>query len=483
MSSESHDETRSPSSAAGRPGLAALDIRLQPVSVTRRMAASLPHLRSVAKQKGLDIHHLGAGYPHPDVTDPRSYMAQRSAYFEHLRLQEGINDPNALPEFLREAFAYTDTLGPRATREAFARVYGADWQVSLEPERLLPTMGATGGINLTCAVFERPGKPLAYITDAPTYAGFLTRATLNQHARIFSVEMDDEGPVIVRLREQIRAARAAGYFVPLYYTVPDGHNPAGFSFSERRRREIVDVAVDEGILILEDQPYLYINFAQSSERPLPFLSLAPAQTVHLFTGSKIGLPGPRIGFVYTEARLAVADGETVALSDLLLTEAAADMLLQNPESLRGFEALLHDGEMRLRSSLWPVAEQKLSVYRENRAIVLSLFERHLGAYPEHFAWTTPDAGFFTVFTFKRPEIRTDEAFVSRLVAEYGVVAIPMYAFYPPDARDRDPRAGLDQLRLSFCFTEGTGEARRRELTAAATAFCHAARVESGLPGL
>jgi DNA-binding transcriptional MocR family regulator len=464
-------------------GLTAPDIRLQPVSVTRKMAASLPHLRAVAESKGLRIHHLGAGYPHPEVTDPRGYIAQKAAYFEHLRRAEGINDPDALPEFLREAFAYTDTLGPRGTREAFAQVYGADWQVSLDPERLIPTMGATGGISLTCAVFERPGQPLAYITDAPTYAGFLTRATLNQRAAIFSVELDEEGPVIARMREQIDAARAGGYLVPFYYTVPDGHNPAGFSFSERRRREIIEVAVEKGILILEDQPYLYINYAPSPARKLPFVSLAPEQTVHLFTGSKIGLPGPRIGFVYTEAMLTVAGGEAVALSDLLLTEAAADILLQNPDALRGFEALLHDEQMQLRPSLWPVAENKLEVYRENRTLVLSLFERHLGGYPDHFGWTRPEAGFFTVFTFKRPEITTDEAFVSRLVAEYGVVAIPMYAFYPADARARDPRAGLDQLRLSFCFTEGTGESRRRELEAAATAFCHAARVECGLPGL
>jgi DNA-binding transcriptional MocR family regulator len=466
-----------------RPALAAPDIRLQPVSVTRKMAASLPQLRAVAEQKGLRIHHLGAGYPHPEVTDPRGYLAHRAAYFEHLRKQEGHNDPDALPEFLREAFAYTDTLGPRPVREAFARVYGADWRVTLDPDRLIPTMGATGGISLTCAVFERPGKPLAYITDAPTYAGFLTRATLNQHAAIFSVEMDEHGPVVARLREQIRAARAAGYFVPLYYTVPDGHNPGGFSFSERRRLEILDVARDEGVLILEDQPYLYINFAPAESRHRPFVSLAPEQTIHLFTASKIGLPGPRVGFIYTEAELAAAGGARIAFSDLLLAEAAADVLLQNPESLRGFEALLHDDAMTLRPSLWPVAEDKLRVYRENRGIVLSLFAQHLGPYPDHFAWTEPDAGFFTVFTFKRPEITTDEAFCSKLVADYGVVAIPMYAFYPQDARERNPRAGLDQLRLSFCFTEGTHAARRQELTAAATAFCHAARVESGLQGL
>ncbi len=469
------------SGRAGGPGLDAPEIRLQPVSVTRRMAASLPNLRAVAEQKGLKIHHLGAGYPHPEVTDPRGFIAHKAAYFDHLRHAEGINDPSALPEFLREAYAYTDTLGPRAPREAFAQVYGGDWQVELNPDRLIPTIGATGGISLTCSVFERPGRPLAYITDAPTYAGFLARASLNQHAAIFSVEMDHDGPIITRFREQIRAARAAGYFVPFYYTVPDGHNPAGFSFSEKRRLEIIEVARDEGLLILEDAPYLYINFAPAAARPQPFLSLAPERTIHLFTGSKIGLPGPRVGFVYTDACLTIHGGEEVPLADLLLTEASADLLLHNPEALRGFEALLHDGSMQLRHSLWPVAEEKLHVYRDNRAILLEVFERYLGEYREHFSWTHPEAGFFTVFTFKQQDIATDEAFISRLVAEYGVVAIPMYAFYPADARERNSRAGLNQLRLSFCFSESTGEDRRRDMDEAVTAFCNAARIECGLP--
>ena len=463
--------------------LDAPDIKLQPVSVTRRMAASLPRLRETAQKKGLKIHHLGAGYPHPEVTDPRGFLAHKAAYFEHRREQEGLNDPAALPEYLREAYSYTDTLGPRKAREAFATVYGRDWQVSIDPDRLIPSIGATGGISLTCSVFERPGKPVAYITDAPTYAGFLARATLNQKAVIYSVEMDDEGPIIERFHEQVRAAREAGYFVPLYYTVPDGHNPGGISFSEKRRQEIIDLAREENLLILEDAPYIYINYASADHRGRPFLSLAPDRTIHLFTGSKIGLPGPRVGFVYTEANVTVNSGETVPLTNLLLTEASADMLLHNPEALLGFEALLHDEDMRLRNSLWPVAEDKLAVYSDNRKIMLDLLDKYLGDYPDQFAWTTPVAGFFCVFTFTNNKVATDEAFISRLVSEYGVVAIPMYAFYPDDARERNSQAGLNQLRLSFCFSESTGETRRRDMTDAVTAFCHAARVESGLPGI
>ncbi len=472
--------------------LRAPDVRQQPVSVTRQMAASLPNLRAIAEQKGLKIHHLGAGYPHPEITDPRGYIAHREAYYRWRQQLEGVNDPSQVSEFMREAYSYTDTLGPRGVRESFAGVYGNDWKLQLNPDRLIPTVGATGGISLVCSVFERPGKPVAYITDAPTYAGFLARATLNQGTAIFSVEMDTEGPDIDAFRAQIRAARAAGYFVPLYYTVPDGHNPAGFSFSQRRREAVMRVAKEEGVLILEDGPYLYINYAQAHERAQPFLAIDPAQTIHLFSASKIGLPGPRVGFVYTDAVLEIGGGKQVPLADLLLTEASADLLFQNPEALRGFEALLHDAPdagaatgtpFRLRRSLWDVAEPKLAIYRENRGIMMDGFARYLGEYPEYFAWTTPQAGFFSVFTFLGDRVTTDDAFISRLVSEHGVVAIPLYAFYPADARLRRPRAGMDQLRLSFCFSESTGAQRVRDMTESVEAFCHAARIEAGLPGL
>lgn len=455
-------------------------LRLQPVSVTRRMSASLPGLRKLAQDKGLKIHHLGAGYPHPEVTDPREFLVHREAYFKHLEDAEGLNDPAVLPEYLRESFSYTDTLGPASTRAVFARVYGNDWGISMNPDQLVPTVGATGGINLVCSMFERPGTPLAYITDAPTYAGFLARSMLSQQVAIYSVGMDDEGPIPDEFRSQIRAARADDRFVPFYYTVPDGHNPAGFSFSQARREAIVEICREEGILIVEDAPYLYINFASASERAQPFVAIDPRQTVHLFTGSKIGFPGPRVGFLYSEAELEIADGKRASVTEFALTEASADMLFQNPAALLGFEALLHEADFSERKSLWPVAEGKLAVYRENRSIMLDGLERELGKFPEHFHWTRPQAGFFTVFTFLNSNVRTDDEFINNMVAEYGLVVIPMYDFYPQDARIRNPDVGYDQLRLSFCFSESTGEQRRKDLQESVTAFCVASKAIAGV---
>ena len=460
--------------------LDAPNLVLQPVSVTRKMSASLPRLRELAASKGLKIHHLGAGYPHPEVTDPRGFLAHQAKYFAHLEALEGLNDPSELPEYLRESFSYTDTLGPVTTRQTFANVYGRDWGVDIDIQKLIPTVGATGGINLMCSLSERPGLPVAYIADAPTYAGFTARVSLCQHAQIFSVDMDSEGALPDQFRAQIHNARKQGFFVPFYYTVPDGHNPAGFSISQTRREELLAIAREEGILIVEDAPYIYINFADPADRPKPFFAMAPDQTVHLFTGSKIGFPGPRVGFLYSQARLSIADGKEVSLAEMALTESSSDLLFQNPGALRGFEALLHDENFAEIDSMWQLAESKLSVYQENRKIMLDTLQEMLGQYPQHFAWTTPEAGFFSVFTFLQEGVHTDDQFIEQLVVDHGVVAIPMYDFYPQDAKMRDPQAGMNQLRLSFCFSESKGEARRRDMSEAVRAFCRAVLQLSGL---
>ena len=467
--------------------LVAPKVQQQAVSVTRKMSASLPGLRDIAAQRGLKVHHLGAGYPHPEVTDPRGFLQHQQAYFDHLREREGLNDPDVLPEYLREAYSYTDTLGPISARQTFANVYGRDWDLTLDPEKLIPTVGASGGINLICSMFEHPGQPVAYITDAPTYAGFTARVALCQHASIFSVEMDGEGPLPDGMRAQIRAAREQGFFVPFYYTVPDGHNPGGFSFSQKRREAVLQVAREEGILIVEDAPYLYINFAQPEDRAKPFLSMAPDQTVHLFTGSKIGFPGPRVGFLYSEAELEIAEGEKVPLSELALVESSSELLFHSPGALRGFEALLHeqiDDDFVERDSIWALAEDKLVVYRENRQILLDVLEKELGTYRDYFSWTIPGGGFFTVFSFlnngRGSTVRTDDAMIESMVMEHGLVVIPMYDFYPKDARERDPGAGMNQLRLSFCFSESAGQQRRDDMREAVEAFCHAAKALVGI---
>ena len=89
-----------------------------------------------------------------------------------------------------------------------------------------------------------------------------------------------------------------------------------------------------------------------------------------------------------------------------------------------------------------------------------------------------------MFTFlnggKGNMVRTDDAMIENMVMEHGLVVIPMYDFYPKDARQRDPGAGMNQLRLSFCFSESAGQQRRDDMREAVEAFCQAAKALVGI---
>lgn len=443
------------------------------MSVTRRLATEIETL----SQSGREMHFLGVGYPNPEASDATTYTANRDAFLRHTAAGLGIT----YETFLTRLYGYTDTKGPKPPREVFAQVYGRDFGVAMDPKHLVPCIGGTGGIDLLCALFESSGKPIAYLVDAPCYPGFTVRAARYPGAAFYSVDIRDDGPDPEALRAQIRKARRDGRFVAFYYTVPDGHNPGGISFSQARREAIYRVLQEEDVLAVEDVPYTYISHTEQTQRPKPFMAIdTDGRIIHIFTASKIGLPGPRVAFVYAPGKIRVAGGAEVNASELITTMAASANLLHNPFSLWEFAAYLHDEQFQPRS-LWPLADAKNRVYGENRAIFLGALQTHLGPFPELFSWTTPGAGFFSVFTFLGGGIADAVAFAGEALREDGVVTVPMVDFYTDDARGRNHRIGHNQLRLSFSYTRGTGEERRRQITRAAEQFCETVLRKSGLP--
>ena len=108
------------------------------------MAASLPRLREIVKGRTEDASSR-RWVSHPEVTDPRKFLEHQSRYFKFLEKKErGINEAQNLPEYLRESYSYTDTLGPRSTRDCFARVYGSDWGMNIDPDLLFQPSARRG---------------------------------------------------------------------------------------------------------------------------------------------------------------------------------------------------------------------------------------------------------------------------------------------------------------------------------------------------
>lgn len=71
--------------------------------------------------------------------------------------------------------------------------------------------------------------------------------------------MDADGMISDNL-EKLLAEWPAGKKMPkLIYTVPTGANPSGVLTSTDRKIKIYNIAVKYNILILEDDPYYFLN--------------------------------------------------------------------------------------------------------------------------------------------------------------------------------------------------------------------------------
>jgi 2-aminoadipate transaminase len=116
-------------------------------------------------------------------------------------------------------------------------------------EGVLVTNGGQQGLDLMSRVFLNEGD--AVLVEAPTYYGALS-AFATYWPRILGVPVDDEGMDVAAAREVLETARRTGTRVKFLYIIPNFQNPTGVTMTLGRRRELLGLARDYGLPILED---------------------------------------------------------------------------------------------------------------------------------------------------------------------------------------------------------------------------------------
>ncbi|RXM95645.1 Kynurenine/alpha-aminoadipate aminotransferase, mitochondrial [Acipenser ruthenus] len=124
----------------------------------------------------------------------------------------------------------------------------------------------TGSQEGLCKAFEmiiNPGDNV--LLDAPTYSGTLA-ALKPLGCNIINIPSDQYGMIPEALRETLSQWRLEDVGKPnntipkLLYTIPNGGNPTGASMTTERKREVYQLAQDYDFLIIEDDPYYFLQF-------------------------------------------------------------------------------------------------------------------------------------------------------------------------------------------------------------------------------
>ncbi len=163
-----------------------------------------------------------------------------------------------------QALQYGSGQGDGILREQIIDVM-SDVGVSAHPDDVIVTSGSQMALDLVVRIFCNPGDVV--LVEAPSYVGALG-IFRSYECDVVHVPMDAEGLVPEALDEAISKVRDSGRTVKLIYTIPSFHNPAGITQPAQRRKEILDIALRENLLILEDDPYALLGFEGTVPRAI-----------------------------------------------------------------------------------------------------------------------------------------------------------------------------------------------------------------------
>ena len=325
----------------------------------------------------------------------------------------------AIDRVMRErgpvALQYGSGQGVPKLREQILDVMALEG-IRADADDVVVTTGSQHALELIAKLFLDPGDVV--LAEGPSYVTALVVFKSFQ-AEIDHVPMDEHGLIPSALREHIARLRAAGRRMKFLYTVPTFNNPAGLTLSAQRRVEVLEIARENGILVIEDNPYGLLYF--ENEPPHAMRSLDSEGVIYLGTFSKTLAPGFRVGWVLAPT----------AIKDKLVLANEAAVLSPSNFSQLVISEYLASADWRGQIDTFR------GLYQERRDAMLSALEEYL---PE-CEWTVPAGGFYVWLTL--PEGLDSRAMLPRAIEQL-VAYTPGTAFYS----DGD---GAANMRLSFCY--------------------------------
>lgn len=317
-----------------------------------------------------------------------------------------------------QALQYGSGQGDVVLREQILEVTG-EVGVHAHPDDIIVTTGSQMALDLVTRTFCDPGDVV--LVESPSYVGALG-VFRSYECDVVHVAMDDDGLIPSALEEAIATARQAGKKVKLIYTIPSFHNPAGVTQPAERRAQILKIAQDAGIAILEDDPYGLLGF--EGEPPRALRADDPDGVIYLGSFSKTIASGLRVGWAVAPHGVR---------EKLVLAAEAATLCPSNYAQLTVSEYLATE----------PWQEQIKSfreVYRERRDALLESLQAMM---PEGTRWTIPAGGFYSWVTL--PEGLDATAMLPRAISEL-VAYVPGTGFFIDGQGSRN-------MRLSYCYPD------------------------------
>ncbi len=252
----------------------------------------------------------------------------------------------------RELLRYPARGGSAADRHA-GQAWLARRSVRVDAERVLVTGGADHALFLALLALTKPGDTI--LAEDLTYPGLRAMVAMLGR-RIAPVRTDTSGIDPDALRAACRAKPV------LLFCSPTIQNPTATILPLERRKAVVAVAREVGLLMLEDDVY----GALAIDAPAPLATLAPERVVYVTSLSKCVAPGLRVGYIATAddalaERLGAAIRGTTWTPPTLTTAVAGRWIMDGTADL-ALDAVRREIETRLAFAVRALAGYRVLSY-------------------------------------------------------------------------------------------------------------------------
>ncbi len=317
---------------------------------------------------------------------------------ETISFARGVPAPECLPVEELGACAQAAVARDGATVLSYGSSSGyaplRDWiaeRHGVDPARVLITNGSLQGMVFLAERFA--GERV--LVEEPTYDRPL-KILAAHGVETTPIAMDDEGLDLDALAQTLRSGRKPAFL----YTIPTFQNPSGRTLSTERRHRLAELAREQQLLVLEDDPYGLVRF--DGEAPPTLFELEGGTHVAYSSSfSKTIAPGLRVGYFVLPAGL---EQELEALA----TSTYITPVLIGQATV--FEFLR-------RGNFEPNLERVRALLRARRDAMLEALESEL---PDA-RWSRPQGGYFV--WVELPEGADAGALLERATAS-GVTFVP-----------------------------------------------------------
>ena len=199
----------------------------------------------------------------------------------------GLPSPNSFPikdlegviQFVMEkhgktALQYGTTQGLLELRESIAERAYKDGMKDITADNVIITSGSQQALDAVGKLFLNPGDTA--LVGLPTYLGGIN-AFRSYESSLTGIPLDKD-------------------------VVPTFQNPAGVIMSESRRKQLVDIASEYDLIIIEDDPYGKLSYDADHIKPIKTFD-DEGHVIFMSTFSKILSPGFRLAWTIASDEL------------------------------------------------------------------------------------------------------------------------------------------------------------------------------------